>query len=171
MKRAGNLIERIADADNLRLAFWKASKGKRAKADVLAFRADLDGQLRSLREELLAGSIHWGPYRRFMIFDPKERMICAAPFRDRVAHHAIMNVAEPHFESYQINDSCACRTGRGLDAAIARAVQFSRPGDWYLKIDVRKYFDSVDHDVLKGMLRRRVLESIEGSCPTEARTA
>ena len=96
MKRVGNLIERIADADNLRLAFWKASKGKRAKADVLAFRADLDARLRSLREELLSGSIPWGPYRRFMVFDPKERMICAAPFRDRVAHHASMNVTEPH---------------------------------------------------------------------------
>ena len=90
-----------------------------------------------------------------MVFDPKERMICAAPFRDRVAHHAIMNVVEPHFESYQIDDSYACRTGQGLDAAIARAVAFSRAGDWYLKMDVRKYFDSVDHGVLKMLLRRR----------------
>ena len=79
MKRAGNLIERIADADNLRLAFWKASKGKRAKAEVLAFRADLDARLRGLREELLAGSVGWGPYRTFMVYDPKERMIWPLP--------------------------------------------------------------------------------------------
>jgi hypothetical protein len=155
MKRAGDLIERIADADNLRLAFWKASRGKQAKADVLAFRADLNAELRGLGEALLGGSVRWGPYRRFMVYDPKERMICAAPFRDRVAHHAILSVTEPHFESYQIGDSYACRTGRGLDAAIARAVGFSGVGDWYLKMDVRKYFDSVDHGVLKGMLRRR----------------
>ena len=128
MKRAGNLIERIAEADNLRLAFWKASKGKRAKAEVLRFRADLDARLRCLREELLAGSVPWGPYRTFMIFDPKERMICAAPFRDRVAQHAIMNVVEPHFEAYQIHDSYACRSGKGLDGAITRAVRFSRSG-------------------------------------------
>ena len=99
MKRAGNLIERIADADNLRLAFWKASQGKRAKAEVLRFQSDLDARLRVLREELLAGSVRWGPYRTFKVYDPKERMICAAPFRDRVAQHAIINVVEPHFES------------------------------------------------------------------------
>jgi retron-type reverse transcriptase len=155
MKRAGNLIEHVADAVNLRLAFWKASKGKRAKAEVLRFRADLDARLRALREQLLSGSVAWGPYRRFMVFDPKERTICAAPFRDRVAHHAILNVIEPHFESYQIADSYACRKGKGLDAALARAVGFSRPGDWYLKMDVRKYFDSVEQGVLKMLLRRR----------------
>jgi hypothetical protein len=70
-----------------------------------------------------------------------------------------MNVIEPHFESYQIDDSCACRTGRGLDGALARAVAFSRAGDWYLKMDVRKYFDSVDHGVLKMLLRRRFKDS------------
>ena len=155
MKRAGNLIERIADADNLRLAFWKASRGKRAKAEVLCFRGNLDTQLRCLREELLAGSAPWGPYRAFKVRDPKERTICAAPFRDRVAHHAIINVVEPYFESYQIHDSYACRRGKGLDAAIARAVRFTHPGDWYLKMDVRKYFDSVDHDTLKRLVRRR----------------
>lgn len=155
MKRAGNLIEQIAEADNLRLAFWKASKGKRAKPEVLRFRDNLDARLRCLREELLSGSAAWGPYRTFMVFDPKRRMICAAPFRDRVAHHAIMNVIEPHFESFQIHASCACRVGKGLDAALARAVVFSRCGDWYLKMDVRKYFDSIDHGVLKGLLCRR----------------
>lgn len=160
MKRAGNLIERIADADNLRLAFWKASKGKRAKAEVSRFRADLDSRLRCLREQLLAASVPWGPYRRFMIFDPKERIICAAPFRDRVAHHAIINVIEPYFESYQIHDSYACRRGKGLDAALARAVDFCRAGHWYLKMDVRKYFDSIDHDVLKGLLRRRFKDAL-----------
>ena len=96
-----------------------------------------------------------------MVFDPKERTICAAPFRDRVAHHAIMNVAEPHFESYQIDDSYACRRGKGLDAAIARAVRFSGPGDWYLKMDVRKYFDSVDHNLgFRVSLARRKAEHV-----------
>ncbi len=67
MKRAGELIERIADADNLRLAFWKASRGKRAKAEVLRFRADLDARLRTLREKLLSASVAWGPYRTFKV--------------------------------------------------------------------------------------------------------
>ena len=95
-----------------------------------------------------------------MVYDPKERMICAAPFRDRVAHHAIINVVEPHFEAYQIHDSYACRTGKGLDAAIARAVRFSRSGDWYLKMDVRKYFDSIHHEVLKALLSRRFKDPV-----------
>jgi len=155
VKRAGNLIERIAEADNLRLAFWKASKGKRAKSEVLRFREDLDRRVRDLRDELLSGRVRWGPYHTFMIHDPKERLICAAPFRDRVAHHAIINVLEPYFESYQISDSYACRTGKGLDAALARAVRFARRGDWYLKMDVRKYFDSIDQERLKGLLRLR----------------
>ena len=160
MKRAGELIERIANADNLRLAFWKASRGKRAKAEVLRFRADLDARLRILREKLFSASVAWGPYRTFKVYDPKERMICVAPFRDRVAQHAIINVVEPHFESYQIHDSYACRRGKGLDGAIARAVCFSRPGDWYLKMDVRKYFDSIHHGVLKGLLRRRFKDPV-----------
>ena len=155
MKRAGNLIERIADADNLRLAFWKASKAKRAKAEVLRFQSELDARLRVLHAELLAGSVRWGPYRTFKVYDPKERTICAAPFRDRVAHHAMMNVLESHFEAYQIDDSYACRRGKGLDAAISRAVHFSRPCDWYLKMDIRRYFDSVNHGTLKVLVRRR----------------
>ena len=155
MRRTGQLIERIADADNLRLAFWKASRGKRAKPEVLRFRENLNGELCTIREQLLGGCFPWGPYRTFVIRDPKERTICAAPFRDRVAQHAIMNVAEPVFESYQIYDSYACRPGKGLDGAITRAVRFSRAGDWYLKLDVRKYFNSIDHEVLKSLLQRR----------------
>ncbi len=160
MKRAGELIERIANADNLRLAFWKASRGKRAKAEVLRFRADLDARLRILREKLFSASVAWAPYRTFKVYDPKERMICVAPFRDRVAQHAIINVVEPHFESYQIHDSYACPRGKGLDGAIARAACFSRRGDWYLKMDVRKYFDSIHHEVLKGLLSRRFKDPV-----------
>ena len=155
MRRAGQLIERIADADNLRVAFWKASRGKRYTPEVLRFRAELNARLCRIREQLMEGCFPWGPYRTFVIHDPKERTICAAPFRDRVAQHAIMNIAEPVFESYQIHDSYACRPGKGLDGAVARAARFSRPGEWYLKLDVRKYFDSIDHEVLRSFLKRR----------------
>ena len=155
MKRAGNLIERIADSDNLRLAFFKACRGKRFKAEVLRFRESLNEKLSRLRAEILDGEICWGPYHTFKIFDPKERVICAAPFRDRVAHHAIMNVCEPNFESFQIFDSYACRKEKGLDRALERAVCFSSAGDWFLKMDVRKYFDSINHEVLRAMVRRR----------------
>ena len=155
MRRVGQLIEQIADSDNLRLAFWKASRGKCNKSEVLRFREGLNAELCRIREQLLEGRFPWGPYRTFVIRDPKVRTICAAPFRDRVTQHAIMNIAESVFESYQIYDSYACRVGKGLDGAITRSLHFSRRGDWYLKLDVRKYFDTIDHEVLRSLLKRR----------------
>lgn len=156
MKRAKGLIERVADPENLRLAFWKAQKGKRAQREVIEFRQNLGDELASLRGEFLTGTYHPGPYRRFRIHDPKEREICAAPFRDRVAQHALMNVCHPVFESYQIHDSYACRVGRGTHRAVERAQHFARRHDWFLKLDIRKYFDSIDQSVLKELLLRRI---------------
>lgn len=167
MHRAGKLIERIADADNLRLAFWNASRGKQTKAVVLRFRANLDEEVRQLREQLLAGSLPWGPSSKFLIRDPKERMICEPSFRDQVAHHALLNITEPVFEAYQIHDSYACRKGKGVDGALTRARGFARHGGWFLKLDIRKYFDSIHHETLKAQLHRRfkdraVLSLFEG---------
>jgi hypothetical protein len=160
MRRAGNLIERICDANNLRLAFTKACPGKRCKREVLLFRQNLGAELERLGKELQVGQVHWGEYHTFNICDPKRRTIRSAPFRTRVAHHAIMNVCEPFFESFQISDSYACRKGKGLDRALKRAVSFSRSGDWYVKMDVRKYFDCIDHSLLQGMLERRFKDRI-----------
>ncbi len=155
MKRAGNLIEKIACPDNIRRALFKTLKGKRDKKDAQDFVYNLNENIRTIRNELLSGSVSWGRYHTFTIYDPKERQICAAPFRDRVIHHAIINICEPVFESFQIYDSYACRKGKGLDAALERAVKFTRQNEWFLKMDVRKYFDSIDHDTLKWMLRRK----------------
>lgn len=156
MKRAKQLIERVADPENLRLAFWKAQKGKRAQREVLEFRGNLEVEIPALRRAFLTGTYHPAPYRRFRIHDPKEREICAAPLRDRVAQHALMNVCDPVFESYQIHDSYACRLGRGTHRAVERAQQFARRHDWFLKLDIRKYFDSIDQSVLKELLLRRI---------------
>jgi RNA-directed DNA polymerase len=81
--------------ENLRLAFWKASKGKRSKADCRVFREDLETHLATLRIELLTGRVRVGNYRYFTVHDPKKRTICAAPFRERVLQHALMNLCEP----------------------------------------------------------------------------
>jgi len=160
MKRAGNLIEKIADPENIRLAFFKALKGKREKKDAKEFSEHLKEEIHSIRKEILSGSIQWGEYYSFKIFDPKERVICAAPFRDRVIHHSIINICDSVFESYLIHDSYACRRGKGLDAAIHRARSFSMHCSWYLKLDVRKYFDSIDHEILKKLLRQRFKDRI-----------
>ncbi len=155
MKRIGHLYEKIAEPENLRLAFWKAQRGKRHKADVVAFRENLDAELASLRAELLSESVRLGDYHYFTIYDPKERLICAAAFRERVLHHAIINLTEPVFEKFQIHDSYACRKGKGTYKALDRAREFSRKNHFYLKLDIRKYFYNIDHAVLKQQLRRQ----------------
>ena len=111
-------MAQIADAENLRLAFWKAAKGKRGKADCLAFRERLDENLAALRAELLAGNVPVGDYHYFTVHDPKERLICAASFRERVLHHALMNVCEPVLERAAVFDSYACRKGKGRMLAV-----------------------------------------------------
>jgi RNA-directed DNA polymerase len=155
MKRAGNLIERIADPDNLRLAAWKAAKGKRHSREVLAYHADLDEHLVCLRHQLLTGRVETGDYRYFRIYEPKERLICASAFREQVLHHALMNVCHIHFDDYLIEDSYASRQGKGVHAALDRAQYFTARYGWYLKLDVKKFFDSIHHDTLKKQLSRR----------------
>lgn len=148
-------MPRIADPDNLRLAFWKAAKGKEGKREVEAFRSQLDFRLGRLREEFLTGDVALGDYHYFTIYDPKERTICAAPFPERVLHHALMNICHDSFEKFQVFDSYATRKGKGTYAALHRAEQFHRKYSWYLKLDVRKYFASINHSILIQMLERR----------------
>jgi hypothetical protein len=156
MKRAGNLYGRIAEPENLRLAFLKSIRGKRGKPDVIAYTANLDANLRQLREQLLAERVDAGHYHFFTVHDPKERVICAASFPERVLHHAIMNVCEPVLERYAIHDSYACRTGKGMHSAVLRAQDFTRRYAWYLKLDIRQYFASIDHGVVTALLERRI---------------
>ncbi len=160
MKRESNLILLIADPDNLRLAFWKARKSKDGKMEVAYFRKFLDKNLLTLRDELLSGNVQVGQYHYFTIFDPKERLICAASFKERVIHHALMNVCHANFEKYQIFDSYASRIGKGTYAAIERASANQRQCKWFLKLDVRKYFDSIDHAILKSMLANRFKDKV-----------
>lgn len=155
MARGRGLYQRIAEPDNLREAFRKAARGKSDRREVVLFRRDLGDNLAVLRMDILTGDISVGAYRTFKILDPKERTICAAPFRDRVLHHAVMNLCEPVLERYSIHDSYACRPGKGLHKAVARAQQFARRFPWYLKLDVRKYFDSINHETLLQLLSRR----------------
>jgi len=160
MKRQGNLLESVADPENLRLAFWKARKAKEGKTEVAEFRKCLDKNLLSLREELLSGTVEIGNYQYFTIYDPKERLICAASFRERVLHHALMNVCNENFEKYQISDSYASRIGNGTYAALERAKNFQKKYKWFLKLDVRKYFDSISHAKLKLLLARRFKDTM-----------
>lgn len=154
MNRAGNLYNSIADIENLRLAFWKAKRGKEAKLEVVNFSRDLDINLNRLRELLLEEKLALGDYHYFTIYDPKERVICAASFPERILHHAIMNVCHPVFEKFQIFESYATRPGKGQYAALERAKIYNRKHHWFFKLDIRKYFDSISHQLLYSKVER-----------------
>ena len=152
MKRAGNLLDRIADPENLYTAFWKSARHKEQKEDVQNYREHLDRNIHLLQDQLYSGNLDIGNYHYFTIYDPKKRMICAAAFPERVLHHAIMNVCHDYFEKYQIYDSYETRINKGTHKALQRALFFHSRQDKYLKLDIHKYFDSINHRVLKAQL-------------------
>ncbi|MCB0290738.1 MAG: RNA-directed DNA polymerase [Calditrichaeota bacterium] len=154
MKRPGYLIEKIAALDNLQLAYYKARKGKADRVEVLDYGQRLDGNLTDLQQQIVSGNVETGNYHYFTIYDPKMRTICAAPFGQRVLHHALMNVCHPYFEKAQIFESYATRPGKGTYAALDRARRFQRRYQWFLKLDFRKFFDSLDHAVIITQLHR-----------------
>ena len=154
MKRVGFLIERIADMDNLRLAFYKAQKGKRGKREIIEYRNNLQQNLKLLHENVLSGEVQVGEYHLFKIFDPKERVVCAAHFNERVLHHAIMNVCAPYFEKHFIATTYANRENKGVYKALELAHLATARHMFVAKLDVRKYFDTINHAVLKQLLKR-----------------
>ena len=155
MKRVGHLFEAIVDMDNLRLAFMKASRGKRFCADQRAYQKNLDFELLKLKNGLIDGTYQVGRYKRFRIFDPKEREICAAAFGERVLHHALMNVCEKWFDRWLVERTFACRKGFGQLRALTMAGKYARSNSWYLKCDFKKYFDSIPHKALKDLLQSK----------------
>ncbi len=161
MKTYTNLMEKVCAYGNLLLAYRKASLGKRGRPEVAAFFYGLEKNLFSLKESLLDGTWTPGPYRTFTIYEPKKRTIMAAPFRDRVVHHAICNVIEPLFDATFIYDSCACRTDKGTHFGVDRLQKFIRAlpesGNYYaLKCDVKNYFGSINHGILMDILSRKI---------------
>ncbi len=160
MKRANNLLEKVADRDNLYWAFWKASKDKRHAHEILDYQNDLENNLDILTAQILRGEVEVGDYRIFKIFDPKEREICAAAFREQVLHHAVMNICHDYFERVQIFDSYASRKGKGVQAAINRTKEFTNRYDYFLKLDIKKFFASLYHEVIKKQVRHIIKDRI-----------
>ncbi len=154
MKRHGHLFEKIATFENLYAAAQNAMRGKRSKKSASSFYFHLENEIVVLRAQLTSGEYRPAPYVQFEIREPKVRRICSSEFRDRVVHHAICNVIEPIFERRAVFDSHACRKGKGSHLAGRRCQEFSRNFEFYLKCDIRKFFESVDHDVLKRLFRR-----------------
>lgn len=159
MKRVESLFEKITTFANLYVASQKAMRGKKSKRSVSSFHFHLENELASLQSELTLGVYRPLPYFQFEIREPKPRKICSSEFRDRVVHHAICNIVEPYFERSAIFDSYACRKGKGSHLAVRRCQEFSRRFEFFLKCDIRKFFESVDHKVLKNLYRRSFKDS------------
>jgi hypothetical protein len=156
MRTCGDLFPQVCEFANLLAAYRQAARGKRTQDGVGRFGTEVERELLRLREELRSKSYRPGSYKTKMIHHPKRRMISAAPFRDRVVHHALCRVAMPHFERKMIHDLYSNRAGKGTHAAIRRAQEFSRRYPLVLKCDVRKFFPSMDHALLKAELRRTI---------------
>lgn len=161
-KTHNNLFLQIYDFENLYNAYLKARKCKRYRKEVLKFTSNLEENLIIIQNELMWKMYIPSRYREFYVYDPKKRLIQAPQFKDRVIHHALCNVIEPLFEKKFIYDSYACRKGKGTHAAVLRAQKFMRKlkrnhGNFYiLKADVSKYFQSINPDILKSIIRRTI---------------
>lgn len=162
MKRKGNIYAEIYDIQNLRLAAKIAAKGKSKQKSVIAFNKNPEANLLELQQQLITRSYKTSKYIVFPIYKPKERMISRLPFIDRVAQHAIMLVLEPVLVSTFTADTYSCIRGKGIHAAsnaLGKAMKDVAGTKYCLKLDIRKFYPSIDHDVLKQLLRRKIKDN------------
>ena len=145
----GELFERFCSFANLYDAYRKARKGKRGKTSVAGFEYNQEEELIQLCDELSSGAWRPDAYTDFYIHEPKRRLISAAPFRDRVVHHALCNILEPDWERRFIYDTYANRKNKGTHRAIVRASEFSKKYAYVLQCDIEQFFPSIDHAILR----------------------
>ena len=181
-----NAFDAMLDFQNMYQAYRRAAAGKRDKREVIEFELDLSRNLWEIIHQMENKTYRVGGYHQFMIYDPKKRRIEALSFRDRVVQHCLCdNILKPYFENRLIYDNAACREGKGTDFARDRLTFFLREHykkhkakGYILKFDIRHYFESIDHEILKGMLRNipdknvlgllyHIIRSHEGSTDPE----
>lgn len=161
MKRIGNLYEKVISLENLRLADEKARKGKLRSYGVMVHDKRREANLIALHESLKNGTFRTSKYHVFTIYEPKERLIFRLPyFPDRILHHAIMNILEPIWVSVFNQSTYSCIKNRGIHKCakdVKKALKQDPDGTRYcLKIDVRKFYPSINHDLLKQIVRRKI---------------
>lgn len=154
-----NLWPQLISFENLWRAYLAARRGKRSRPAVAAYDFDAETRLLRLQERLEAGEYAPGTYRTFVIREWKRRVVSAAPFEDRIVHHALCRVIEPIYEARFIHDTYACRVGKGTLAALDRAQHFARGRRFVLQIDIREFFPSIDHAVLEATLSRHIADT------------
>ena len=158
MKTYNNLFEKVCSFENLHLAYLRCRKNKRYKKDVLSFSFNLENNLLEIKKELETLSYKHGEYREFVVEDSKKRLIKAPLLKDRIVHNAICIVIEPIFERTFISTSFACRKGKGSHKAIKELRRKLKDKDdcYCYKGDVSKYFNSVDHNILFNLIKKKI---------------
>lgn len=159
MKSYKNLYPQIYPFSNLYTAYRAARRGKRHRAAVAGFEFDLESNLLTLERELRDQTYRPGGYNNFYIYEPKQRLVSAAPFRDRVVHHALCQVIEPIWEARFIPTSFACRPGKGTHRALDQAQAWVGRYRYAFQGDIVKYFPSIDHQILRTLLARHLADS------------
>jgi RNA-directed DNA polymerase len=154
VKRIGFLYEQISQYENLLDAFHAAARRKRQRPEVRAFSESLPRQLTRMQDGFRHESLELGDYHYFTIYDPKQRRICAASFPERVIHHAVVNVAGTVLLRPLIDQTYACRVGKGQHRAVGLARRYAEDFPFFLKMDVRKYYDSIEHARVAQQLAR-----------------
>lgn len=158
-----SIFEKIISVENLLCAWREFRKGKRKKSDVARFEFNLEDNIFKLHDELMSETYRPEPYQAFFVKDPKLRHIHKAGARDRLVHQALFRVLYPIFDTHFIHDSYSSRNRKGTHAGVERLESFIRKATgnwtrpaWCLKCDIRKFFDSVDHEILLGLIRRKI---------------
>lgn len=160
MKRIGNLYTKICSIENLRLADKNASKGKSWQPGVIHHRLNQESNILLIHESLINKTYKTSPYITFKVYEPKERIVYRLPYDpDRIVHHAIMNVLEPIFVSTFISQTYSCIKGKGIRGGfedLKRALKDVENTRYCLKLDIKKFYPSINHEVLKMILRRKI---------------
>lgn len=163
MKRIGNLYSRICDIQNLYLADQRASQGKSKQYGVIRHMKKQDQNLWELQKLLMDGTYRTSEYTTFKVYEPKEREVYRLPyFPDRIAHHAVMNILEPIFVSTFTADSYSCIKGKGIHGAfhaLKKSLKDVAGTTYCLKLDIRKFYPSIDHHILKVLLARKIKDA------------
>ena len=157
MKRHNNLYQQMTSPENIRAAWLDARRGKSSKSAVRRFERDLDANLERIRQSLINKTYKTSPYKTMIIKEPKERLIYRLPYDpDRIIHHVLMRVVEPIWQGMFISDSYACIKGRGIHEGSKRAMEYVRRNRYCLKMDISKFYPSVDHDILYKIIQRKI---------------
>ena len=158
MKRIGNIYQDICSVENLQLADMKARKGKKHQPGIIDFDKNREQNLIEIHEELTNKTYKLSGYTTFKVYEPKERIVFKLPYKHRVVQHAILNRIEGIFTASFTADTYSCIKGKGIHGAaraVRKALRDKDNTTYCLKLDIKKFYPNVDHDILKAMLRRK----------------